>query len=91
MNATGVRWSASPDLSLGTEDAALVNMFVDLATLRQALPLSARTIRSRVRDPDDPLPAFKVAGKQASVIYGRCPRWRDGVELWNWNGSESRN
>ena len=37
--------------------------YLDLKQLCKLLPLSPRTIRARVHDPVDPLPAFSVGGK----------------------------
>ena len=56
-----------------------VQVYFDLATLAMRLSLSKRTIRNYIRDPADPLPAYRVGGKllfKWSKVEQWLERWR---------------
>jgi excisionase family DNA binding protein len=48
--------------------------YLNIRELSQRLSLSPRTLRTRVKDPTDPLPAYRVGGK---LLF----RWAE-VEAW---------
>jgi len=49
--------------------------YLDLATVAQRLSVSTRTVRKWVRQPVDPLPAFRIGGKLLFDYAGEVLTW----------------
>lgn len=66
--------SGGRDVHDGRNTKAPEAIYIKLSEVVERLGLSARTIRSFVHDPVDPLPAYRVGGK---LLF----RWME-VESW---------